>query len=59
MKWKKDDLAKKKGMENSSEMFIETLIDGGLSSMLEDLAGYCSGFEGTEIPKRSVPRIKG
>jgi hypothetical protein len=50
MKRKKDDLAKKKGMENSTDMFIESLVYYGLGrirSMLEDFAGCCLGFEGT------------
>ena len=30
MKWKKNDLAKKKGMENSTDMLIESLIYYGM-----------------------------
>jgi hypothetical protein len=62
MKWKKVDLAKKKGMENSTDMFIESLVYYGKEeseACRKTLQDVVWGLKGLKYQKRSVPRIEG
>jgi hypothetical protein len=61
MKRKKDDLAKKKGMENSTDMFIESLVYygmGELEACRETLQDVVWGLKGITFQKDQYQGLK-
>jgi hypothetical protein len=63
MRWNRRRTIKKEEGDGKFNRYVYWIFNllwhGGIGSMLEDFAGCCSEFEGTEIPKRSAPRIEG
>jgi hypothetical protein len=61
MKWKKDDLAKKKGMENSTNMFIGSLVYYGMGepeACWKTLQDVVLGLKGLKYQKDQYQGLK-